>query len=577
MSAPAFEHTQQFLGRLNGVNDTPNGWEARCPCRNDDDNPSLAISEDERNGNILVTCHRGSPCSAKEICESVGLPISALFAPKNDKKEKNTLTKTYDYVDEHGTLLFQKCRYITSEGKKKFLQRRPTGKNGEWDYKLEDTPKVLYNLPLVLKAKADGVPIWVVEGEKDADTLVEMGYVATTPPNGAGKWLQIHTDALAGATVDIIADKDEPGIAHAHKVMSELLDVGCDVAAWVSPKFKDITDHIAGGLKLSDLEELGDMPQEEKQTGPPDAPLIEESPFTEAASKLEQLLSRSDLTAEQLIVKTSQIITSVRADKPVDFGRLVVWEDFIGEAEKDTYDWIIPGLLERSERVIIVAAEGVGKTMLARQVALCSAGGVHPFTYQRMKPVRTLTVDLENPERIIRRSSRNIVAEVKRLNYNSKVDAQILIKPNGLNLLELSDRMVLERALDEVQPELLVMGPLYKSFVDPGGRTSEAIAVEVAKYLDDLRTNYKCALWLEHHAPLGTTMSTRDLRPFGSAVWSRWPEFGLSLTPDPAAIGQYVYDVKHFRGARDERQWPTKMKRGSRLPFEVIEFMKVST
>jgi hypothetical protein len=137
--------------------------------------------------------------------------------------------------------------------------------------------------------------------------------------------------------------------------------------------------------------------------------------------------------------------------------------------------------------------------------------------------------------------------------------------------------MVLEKAIEESKPELLVMGPLYKSFVDPGGRTSEAIAVEVAKYLDDIRTTYQCALWLEHHAPLGTTMSTRDLRPFGSAVWSRWPEFGISLTPDPSAVGQYVYDVKHFRGARDERQWPTKMKRGSRLPFEVLEFMKVST
>jgi hypothetical protein len=577
MSSPAYEHTQEFLSRLNGVHDTPNGWEARCPCRNDDDNPSLAISEDERNGNILVTCHRGSPCSAKQICEAVDLPISALFAPKNDKsekKEKNTLTKTYDYIDEHGTLLFQKCRYITSEGKKKFLQRRPTGKKDEWDYKLEDTPKVLYNLPSVLKAKADGVPIWLVEGEKDADTLTQMGFVATTPPNGAGKWLQIHTDALAGATVDIIADRDEPGIAHAHKVMAELTSAGCDVAAWVSPKFKDVSDHIAGGLTLSELVELDELPEEDTpvEIVPPVV-----SPFSEAANKLSQLLLRTDLTPEQLVVKSSQIITSVRSERPVDFGRLVVWEDFIGEADRDTYDWVIPGLLERGERVIIVAAEGVGKTMLARQVALCSAGGIHPFTYQRMKPIRTLTVDLENPEKIIRRSSRNIIAEVKRLNYNTKVDAQILIKPNGFNLLESSDRMVLEKAMDEVQPELLVMGPLYKSFVDPGGRTSEAIAVEVARYLDDLRTNYNCALWLEHHAPLGTTMSNRDLRPFGSAVWSRWPEFGLSLTPDPAAVGQYVYDVRHFRGARDERQWPTKMKRGTRLPFEVIEFMKVST
>jgi replicative DNA helicase len=138
------------------------------------------------------------------------------------------------------------------------------------------------------------------------------------------------------------------------------------------------------------------------------------------------------------------------------------------------------------------------------------------------------------------------------------------------------DRMLLEEKMDEVRPEILVMGPLYKSFVDPGGRTSESIAVEVAKYLDGLRTTYNCALWLEHHAPLGQSMSTRDLRPFGSAVWSRWPEFGISLQPDLTSPTPYVYDVRHFRGARDERSWPTKIKRGKRFPFEVMQFSGTS-
>ena len=82
-------------------------------------------------------------------------------------------------------------------------------------------------------------------------------------------------------------------------------------------------------------------------------------------------------------------------------------------------------------------------------------------------------------------------------------------------------------------------------------------------------------MWLEHHAPLGSTLATRELRPFGSAVWSRWPEFGISLQPDPTAPEPYVYDVRHFRGARDERQWPLKIKRGTTFPFQVIEFMKV--
>ena len=65
---------------------------------------------------------------------------------------------------------------------------------------------------------------------------------------------------------------------------------------------------------------------------------------------------------------------------------------------------MIPQLIEKGERVIVVAAEGVGKTMLARQIALCSAAGLHPFTMSKIATISTLTVDLENPERIIRRT-----------------------------------------------------------------------------------------------------------------------------------------------------------------------------
>lgn len=84
-------------------------------------------------------------------------------------------------------------------------------------------------------------------------------------------------------------------------------------------------------------------------------------------------------------------------------------------------------------------------------------------------------------------------------------------------------------------------------------------------------------MWFEHHAPLGSGISTRDLRPFGSAVWSRWPEFGISLQPDPTSEEGFVYEVKHFRGARDRREWPTKMKRGKVFPFDVLEFMRTDT
>jgi len=596
MTNPSRE-TENFLARLDGVRKSGSGWTARCPCRNDDSNPSLSIGQGN-DGRVLVTCHRGIPCDVETICDSIGLSISDLMPGKEDAEfkplpksievrqntepakkvkqhteSKPVFVEAYDYVDEYGSLIFQKLRYIDENGKKTFRQRKPN-EFGGWEFSLGDVPKVLYNLPAVLKAKKEGFPVWLVEGEKDANTLINMGLVATTAPGGAGKWLDIHTEALSGALVEIVADRDEVGITHALNVSEILSNSGCDVAVWMSPSHKDITDHIDSGLKIEDIVEVTQehrqsfLEKKEKQQE-------EKSPAQLAIDKLQQLLLNDDMAPDIKIAKSHLIIASANVSQSLDQGRLVQWNDFLMESTSETYEWVIPSLLERGERVIVVAAEGVGKTMLARQVGLLCAAGIHPFSFQEMPKITTLMVDLENPEKIIRRTSRGIATEAMRYAKVDRLDAHLLTKPSGMDLMKASDRAILEETIETVKPQLLLIGPLYKAFLDPGGRTSESVALEIAKYLDMIRTVYQCALWIEHHAPLGTSTTSRDLRPFGSAVWSRWPEFGLSLQPDPTALGAYVYEVRHFRGARDTREWPTKMKRGIRFPFETIEWTKV--
>ena len=555
---------QNVLDRLNGVVRVSGGFQAKCPCRNDDDNPSFSVSEGE-GGKVVVYCHAGR-CDTKQACDAMGLKMSDLYPQKQQKKLD--LVAKYRYIDENGTLLFEKLRYVDpTTGKKEFRQRKPDG-NGGWEYKLGDTPRVLYNLPQVLKAKAEGTPVWVVEGEKDADTLIKMGVCATTMPNGAGTWLPIHTEALAGAVVEIVADNDDAGLKHAKDVYEELTDAGCDVQVWKCSKGKDITEHISAGGNFDELEsvvlsEISDEPSTEEPK-----PVTHEG---KAINEIADLFDRDDMSESQKLSRAQLIISRTSSTKIVDTGRLVEWSEFVDESDDDSYDWVIPGLIERNERVIVVAAEGVGKTMLARQVAICTGFGIHPFTYQPIKPQTTLSVDLENPERIIRRTSRSIYAAAKSVSRSGRPQAHLLIKPQGLDLLRAEDRAVLEEMLEKTKPALLVMGPLYKAFIDPGGRTSEAVAIEVARYLDTIRDIYQCAMWLEHHAPLGTSMTTRELRPFGSAVWSRWPEFGVALQPDTTGMA-YHYDVRHFRGARDERQWPSRIKRGKRFPFEVVEW-----
>ena len=584
-----------FLGKLDGVKSVGNNqWAARCPCRNDDNNPSLSIAQGDVDGDVLVTCHRGNGCDTQGICDAVGIKVGMLFNKAHDggwtdkpsrykesstpvvqKKVSRKLVATYKFQDENGTLMYEKLRYVDENGKKSFGHRRPDpDMPGEFIYDAKGIQKILYRLPSVLEAISAGEPVWLVEGEKDVDTLVKKyGVCATTMSSGAGHWESEYSQILSGASVlEIVADNDDAGKTHAMSVAAQVRALGGTANVWVSPYGKDITDHIEAGYEPDQLDELNyEIPEDSNQLESEE----EQSSGERILDVVTSVISNSDLSFEQMLNRVGMMLSTMSKNADEDTGRLYNWQKFLEDYKDRGYEWIIPGLLEKQERVIVVAAEGVGKTMLARQVAICSAAGVHPFTFQSMEPITTLMIDLENPERIIQRTSNNIMREALRMSKTKKIDAHLYIQPAGLDLTSARDRALVERLCEQIKPQLIVMGPLYKAYVDNGNKTSEALAVEVAKFLDMIRDVYGCALWLEHHAPLGSTASTRELRPFGSSVWSRWPEFGISLTPDPVALDGYVYQVNHFRGARDNRAWPIRMKRAVRFPFETLEFMKM--
>ncbi len=88
-------------------------------------------------------------------------------------------------------------------------------------------PKIPYRLPEILSAEHDDV--FIVEGEKDADTLADLGFVATTNSCGAGKWTPDLNQYLAGKNVYILPDNDEPGAAHARQVAAHLIGIAREI------------------------------------------------------------------------------------------------------------------------------------------------------------------------------------------------------------------------------------------------------------------------------------------------------------------------------------------------------------
>ena len=69
---------------------------------------------------------------------------------------------------------------------------------------------------------------------------------------GPGKWKSIYNDFLIGAKVTIVADRDEPGRAHARQVAEALDGVAGEVDIVECPKGKDISAHLAAGGSIAE-------------------------------------------------------------------------------------------------------------------------------------------------------------------------------------------------------------------------------------------------------------------------------------------------------------------------------------
>jgi hypothetical protein len=179
-----------------------------CPAHNDH-HPSLDVREGA-DGRPLAVC-RSQGCSWQTICEAIGWNVS----------RPNELEAVYTYTDEHGNALFEVGRFRKPDGSKTFLQRRAGAP--DWSGGIRGLRRVLYRLPEIVAAVADGRAIWIPEGERHADLLHGRGHVATTSPMGAGKWRREYADALQGAArVFVFADDDTPGRDHAEQVARSL-------------------------------------------------------------------------------------------------------------------------------------------------------------------------------------------------------------------------------------------------------------------------------------------------------------------------------------------------------------------
>lgn len=257
-------------------------------------------------------------------------------------KSQGRIHEVYPYVDEEGRLLYENVRYYP----KNFRQRRyDVGGQAVWN--LEGVRRVPYRLPEIIDAKAKGTDIFLCEGEKDADALRELGFVATSFKN----WKEEFNQFIEGVHVVVVQDHDIPGVTQATEAAKILLKSAASVKILDMYPDRELPDK--GGLDISDY--------------------IRWCVEAEGAD--------TDTLKERicLVIDNTPNWKDAGAVRPNDYFRLQTTAERMAESRsKPTPRKLFGDFWYEGEVCILFADTNVGKSILAVQIANAISKGIDP-------------------------------------------------------------------------------------------------------------------------------------------------------------------------------------------------------
>lgn len=234
---------------LNGSRKNSDGSiNVRCPCH-DDKEASLSISKGKIHETVLK-CHAN--CNYIDILAEVGLTENDLYNDSRTKQEKNLLTKIeryvnklieaiYDYKDANGKYLYSKIRFVGKHIRYAVIDK----KNDSFTMVKPKGVYSLYNLPAAIKAIKKGYPVYITEGEKDVDTLKDLGFTAVTA-GSVSDWRSEFAHYFTGARVVILPDNDAPGLELKDKILKSLRAFAHSIKVVITSQAEhgDVTDYL---------------------------------------------------------------------------------------------------------------------------------------------------------------------------------------------------------------------------------------------------------------------------------------------------------------------------------------------
>ena len=285
-----------------------------------------------------------------------------------------------------------------------------------------------------------------------------------------------------------------------------------------------------------------------------------------AGVRLQQLSDAADMPAGEKLTLARKELDAIASDYAGQAAAPTL-ADILAVPDAEI-EWVIPGLLARRDRLVLTGAEGLGKTTFFRQVLICAAAGIHPIEFKPMKPLTALVVDTENSEDQWRWETRSMAGQAARYGAANPGDNVRVYCTGRLNIASEKDLAQVHTLLDEHQPDLIAIGPLYK--LSPKGMTTDEDAAPVIAALDSIRDRPDGpAMLMEAHAGHAVGGDgERNMRPRGSSQQLGWPEIGIGLAPDKDDETETLAIVKRWRNERIRgRHIPDTLRSGGEWPW----------
>lgn len=148
-------------------------YTAACPVCHDDHHLYVKQANDK----VLLYCQKCN-ASFKDIVDALGIELKSSVGT-----DKPMVIEEYDHIyrDTDGSFSYAKRRTKYANGKKRFMFWYEV--DGKKVYRKPPEANSLYNLDLLEKALSCEV-LYIVEGEKCADAMVNAGFLATTTNSG---------------------------------------------------------------------------------------------------------------------------------------------------------------------------------------------------------------------------------------------------------------------------------------------------------------------------------------------------------------------------------------------------------